>query len=467
LATLDLPRRYRRVVQLELNEISRDLVLRMVSRGLLPTFRRLFQEWTFIETVSEDRYDLLEPWIQWTSAHTGEPFSGHRIFRLSDADSLAVPQIWEVLSQHGMESAVIGSLNAVRGEATGGIFFPDPWSKNGITYPRHLQGLWDLISRKVLGHATSAISLTQSLRGLGEMLRLRLPAQVYQHIASQIVRQLRDPKSRWRLASAFDQFLTALFLRTLQETRFGFYTLFLNSVAHYQHHYWRNHERQRFRPDIQCPDCHTEDDPVGYGYQQFDRMLGKILERAQDEETLIIIASGLSQIPFTEREAEGGMNYYRLKDHAAFVQRVGLSDLQVFPLMSRDWQVRANTTVALERALTVLRGLQVSGEPLFRIQPGLEGHVFIETAITRSLPDEAVVTGADVPPFRFAELFARIAVKSGHHHDRGSVWVSVPKTRSALPPRMPVWGLFDLTLHGLLGRSSTRLSLEQPYGIRA
>jgi hypothetical protein len=461
-------RRYRRVVQLELNEISRDLIGRLVTKGRLPNFRRLLQSWTFIETESEKQYNLLEPWIQWTSAHTGQPYSGHGIFRLSDSDSLAVPQIWEVLSERHIESAVIGSLNAVRGGTTGGMFFPDPWAKDAQTYPAELQRLWNLVSRRVQGHATDSAPVRQSVDGLLDFLRLRLPFSVYCHIAGQVLSQSVDQMNRWRLASAFDHFLAAFFLRRLRETQFGFYTLFLNSVAHYQHHYWRNHEPEKFNPKVKSPDCHVDQDPVAHGYEQFDRILGKVLEQVQDEDTLVIIASGLSQVPFTEKEHEGGMNYYRLKRHAAFVDRLGIRGVQVFPLMSRDWQLRCNTPKDCERAVRALDDLRVDGEKLFRLESTRESHIFIETAVTRALPPTASITGADGAPIPFHGAFACIAIKSGHHHDRGSVWLSIPNEQWTAPRRMPVWDLFHIGVRALLGSESVSAALiDRQDSVRA
>ena len=106
--------RYKRVVQLELNEISSEVIDALIEKGRLPTFARLKRDYTFLKTTSENEYKLLEPWIQWVTAHTGRTFDEHRIFHLSDVHTLEHPQIWEALSRANVESAVIGSMNVVR-----------------------------------------------------------------------------------------------------------------------------------------------------------------------------------------------------------------------------------------------------------------------------------------------------------------------------------------------------------------
>ena len=42
-----------------------------------------------------------------------------------------------------------------KGAAKDGIFFPDPWAKDGKTNPVDLQPLWNLVASKVQTHATS------------------------------------------------------------------------------------------------------------------------------------------------------------------------------------------------------------------------------------------------------------------------------------------------------------------------
>ncbi|MGZ3476438.1 MAG: hypothetical protein ACXWUG_21330, partial [Polyangiales bacterium] len=142
-------------MQLELNEISRPILDRLAAEGAIPGFSALDRDCAALETTSEQRYEELEPWIQWTTAHTGKTFAEHRVFRLGDARHAGHPQTWELLSAHGIESAVLGSMNAHRGTARGGMFFPDPWAKENDTHPEGLRALWTLISRQVQGHAVA------------------------------------------------------------------------------------------------------------------------------------------------------------------------------------------------------------------------------------------------------------------------------------------------------------------------
>ena len=449
---IQLKRKYKRVVQLELNELSRPIIDALVSRNKLPHFARINQEWGFYETTSENTYEKWEPWIQWVTAHTGKPLSEHNVFRLSDGHTLRHKQTFEVLSERGIESGIVGSMNTVRGTCEGGFFLPDPWTKKGETYPSTVQPLWNLLSRFVQKRTDSLPSMRELAASMQACLRLRLSPKLYLRIVAELLRQKTNPLTRWRLPSIFDLFLTEIFKRLVTSTNFGFYTLFLNSVAHYQHHYWRNFDKTGFDPTIRYDDCRELDDPVSYGYQLYDRILGEILNLADQPDTLIIIASGLSQVPFRERDAEGGMNYYRLRNHQQFVQSVGLSDLKVYSLMSRDWEIGSEEPARLEHAKKVLSGLKVANEPLFNVKQGLSNLLFVETAVTRRVAaTECILDGDGESIGAFDNAFKNIAVKSGHHTGIGCLWISekTPFEPTDSPSPVPLTFLHDLTLQAL------------------
>lgn len=446
--TIPLSKKYRRVVQLQLNEVSRPIVDALVREGATPAFAALDRDWARMQTTSERKYEELEPWIQWTTVATGKTFAEHGVFRLGDARERGHDQTWEVLSDHGIESGVLGSMNAHRGRTRGGLFFPDPWSKQNDAHPDDLRALWSLVSRQVQGHAVAKPSPADLARGAAACLRLRVSPTLQAQIAAQIVRSRVDPESSWRMAGLFDRFLFEIFEHVVRTTRFGFYTLFLNAVAHYQHHYWRQFDRSGFDPAVTCPDCHPGDDPVRYGYAIYDRILGQVRRLTEDGETLVIVLSGLSQAPFRKKESEGGMNYWRLRDHHGFAASIGLG-AEVYPMMSRDWQVRFPSDAAMARGRARLEGLQVDGEPLFQIDNNRPQTLFLETNVTRAVPARSRIVDAQGRDHgAFHDRFVRIAVKSGHHVGTGVLWVSDPAAASR-GASVPLGSVHGLTLDAL------------------
>jgi hypothetical protein len=445
LKNFSFQKKFRRVIQFELNEISKTAIDHLLNQGKLPNFSRINHDWFYANTTSEQQYQHLEPWIQWISAHTGKSFAEHKIFHLSDATQLTYPQIWEALSDHGVESCIVGSMNAVRGNAKGGFFFPDPWSKNGITYPQKIQPLWDLISSKVQSHATAEIDIIDLLKGLQICLDFKLPFALYQKIAKQFISQKINPLNKWKLAGLFDLLLSKIFNHLLKSSNYGYYTLFLNAVAHYQHHYWRNFQKNLFNADIVSPDCKPHHDPLAYGYELYDEIIHAAVKLAEDPHTLVIIASGLSQQPFTAKENEGGMNYYRLYQHQQFIEKLGITHCRALPLMSRDWQIEANDQSILNNAKIILSNLTVNNEPIFKIEQNTPHSLFIETAITCGVANDAIILkqpGQSIGLFN--QHFHRTAVKSGHHIGTGSLWLSQKPIGFAA--EMPLTDLYPLTL---------------------
>ena len=449
---MKLSKTYKNVVQIELNEISESIITQLISKGKLPNFAKLNEEWTYLQTTSEVVYENIEPWIQWVTAHTGKTFDEHKIFRLSDVHDLEHKQIWETLSERNIESGIIGSMNATRRETEGGIFFPDPWAKNNAAYPDNLKPLWALISSRVQGHATGSVPIKDALKGLQSCLKYKLPLSLYTKLATQMIGQKLNPKTKWKLAAYFDLMLAEIFDTIYKGTDFGFYTLFLNAVAHYQHHYWRNFDRSSFDPSITYPDIEAEHDPISFGYEMYDKIVGKVLNLS-DKTTLVIIASGLSQIPYTEKEEQGGMNYYRLNSHQEFAEKIGLNkeEFTIYPLMSRDWQIKYSTEESRKKAIKILNGLKVNSKKLFNIKENTEGYIFVETEYTKGCDKGVnILNQVDEPIVDFNNVFTNIAIKSGHHSGIGNLWISDKEIKKQYEDKkIPLTDLYSIPLNVL------------------
>jgi len=451
---LKVSKKYKRIIQLELNEISYPIIEGLIEKNRLPNFKILNDSWQFLKTDSEEDYEKIEPWIQWVTAHTGKTYSEHGIFNLGDVHKLKHKQIWERLSEKGIESGIIGSMNAAKNTAKGGMFFPDPWAIHAEAYPDKLKPLWQLISSRVQSHATSKLGIPDLLKGVRSCLQFNIPLSTYFSIANQILQQKMEPKVKWKLAIVFDLFQAELFKNVLRKTDYGYYTLFLNAIAHYQHHYWRNYSREGFNPEIKYDDIRPEDDPISYGYEAYDKILGEIIKIVKgDPDTLIIVVSGLSQIPYTDKEEQGGMNYYRLKNHQAFAEKIGVGvshGYEVFPLMSRDWQIKYASEEQKIKALKVLKGLKMKGERLFNIREDVADYIFIETAYTKGAEasDPIELDGSSIS--LFLDAFTNIAIKSGHHTGVGNLWLSddamINYSRSA---HVGLKDLYDFTFDAL------------------
>ena len=118
-----------KLILLELNEINFDYVKSYVDNGVdLPGFDWLMSQ-DYRETRAEKRYELLEPWIQWPSVHTGLTFEEHKIFRLGDITKSDSKQIFEIVEEMGFRVGAISPMNAANRLKFPTYFIPDPWTK--------------------------------------------------------------------------------------------------------------------------------------------------------------------------------------------------------------------------------------------------------------------------------------------------------------------------------------------------
>ena len=59
------------MILLALNELNLDYVKGYIAEGKLPNFNKLLLQGV-VNTTSESKYELLEPWIQWATVQTGK-----------------------------------------------------------------------------------------------------------------------------------------------------------------------------------------------------------------------------------------------------------------------------------------------------------------------------------------------------------------------------------------------------------
>lgn len=437
-----MEKKFKKIIQVELNEVSLDLIKSGCETGRLLNFKEVLSNWQFTCTSSENKHENIEPWIQWVSAHTGKTFEEHQIFRLSDVHKLTYPQIWEALSALGIESAIVGCMNALRGTSKGGVFFPDPWAVNGKTYPDRIQPLWNFISGKVQSHAVQQNSFSDLIKGLRSSFSMGVPLELYLRIGLQFIQNKLNPLKKWKMAALFDEFVFSIFEKIIKKSNYGFNAIFLNAMAHYQHHYWRNYDPRTFSNMVKSPDCEISDNPILYGLDAYDKIIGKVL-KFQTDDTLIMIMTGLSQIPYTAREQNGGMHYFRLKNHVSFAETVGLTGSEILPLMSRDWQLRSSNEETLKKAEYILNSISVKGAKLFSLNRNSANSIFIETSITdgNMLDNDIELAGKKIGKFK--DFFSSIAVKSGYHSGVGYLWTSHKIVSS---DTIPITKVYDIAL---------------------
>ena len=121
-----------KTILLGLNELNFDYIKFYINQGLLPILKKYLNT-TTIETVSENEYKLLEPWVQWVTIHSGKSYQEHNIFRLGDiVNNPELSQIFEELEAEGLSVGAVSPFNAENRLNNPSFFVPDPWTKTNL-----------------------------------------------------------------------------------------------------------------------------------------------------------------------------------------------------------------------------------------------------------------------------------------------------------------------------------------------
>lgn len=397
------------VLLLELNEINFDHVRAYVARGELPVLGRLIGAHGVAETTSETRYEELEPWIQWVTAHTGLSLAEHGVFRLGDIVKHDIPQIWEHLEGQGLKVGAVSPMNAKNRCAAPAFFLPDPWTPTKVTGSRMMKKLSGAVSQAVNDNAKARLAPSSAAWLLAGTLRYARPAN-YSRYAGLAASALR--RRPWAKALILDQLLADIFVREVGKTRPDFASLFLNAGAHIQHHYMFN--SPACGSDRRNPTWYiaAHEDPVLEVYALYDRIVGQV-ERAFPDARLML-ATGLHQDPHHEVTF-----YWRLRDHAAFLRGIGVPFASVEPRMSRDFVVACEDSEEARQAARRLDAVRaMDGTPLFAVD-NRGRDLFVMLTWPHDIAADFEYRVDNEVRTRLRDDVVFVAIKNGEHNGTG------------------------------------------------
>jgi len=393
---------------LELNEVNFENVAFYSRLGFLPTLGELIEQNGWATTTSEERYEEIEPWIQWVTAHTGLSLAEHGVFRLGDIVDHDIPQIWERLEELGLSVGAISPMNAKHRLRNPAFFIPDPWTSTKLTASPVLCRLHAAISRAVNDNAQARVSIATLWNLLQGMLVYARTSNLawYARLAAT---GLRFP---WRRAILLDLLLSDVFIKETTRAQPHFVSLFLNAAAHIQHHYMCSAAcypgAQRNPEWYVPPGC----DPLKEVYIAYDRILRAVREAFPTAR--VMIATGLHQEPH-----ERVTFYWRLRRHADFLKRIRVPFVRVEPRMSRDFLVVCSTEAEAKEAERRLSAAVASdGIPLFEVD-NRGASLFVMLTYPREIARGFAFTIGSESYADFDKEVVFVAIKNGQHNGVG------------------------------------------------
>jgi hypothetical protein len=418
----------RKVLLIELNEITWDLIDPLIEQGKLPTFARLKREGTWASPMSTDVPPLMDPWITWTTVYTGRPQSDHGVFFLQQPpETIGAPRIWEILSEHGLRVGVYGSLCSWPPQPVRGFYVPDTFAPDPATYPERLRPIQELNLTY-----TRSIRLPVDHDGLffktrlaAKLFGLGLSASTAGAIIKQIIGERFDPKSRWRRVALQARVNFDFFERLYRRYRPHFATYHTNHVAHYMHTYWKAMQPELFPQETSADEVRAFSGAIEHGYRTADQLLRRMLELV-DDETVFVVASSMGQKPFVS-ERKQGKPIAQMRSLDRLLDTIGVKGrARALSTMSDQFNIYADSPATKEEAAKALAAAYIDrpGQPLF--------HLFVvDNTITvnlrvhelESISDDSRCffphAGNDVS-FRYDDLVYNTGmVKSGCHDVKG------------------------------------------------
>jgi hypothetical protein len=390
-----------------LNEITFEIVKQDCAQGHLPNFRK-FTDRGWPETISEKEYKLFEPWIQWVTVYTGKTYAEHQVFRLGDiVERKDLQQIFEVLESENLKVAAVSPFNADNRLQHSPFFIPDPWTKTPAAGSKLLKELSAAVQQSVNDNAQSKITGSSIFTILKGILSYVSPSRYGSYLS--IFPKITKPGVR---AMVLDNLLADVFVSNWKKHKPDFANLFLNAGAHIQHHYLFN--SRAYKGSFKNPAwyCPPGFDPLLMVLQQYDQVLGKLLETGAE----IYIATGLHQRPH-----EHLTYYWRLKDHAAFMQSVGITDYtELLPRMSRDFLVKFSSETAAEKATHLLESfvMDKDGEKIFEVDNRGKS-LFVELIYPNDMDDSMGIGNGTIAASNFKKYLAFVSIKNGEHDGTG------------------------------------------------
>jgi hypothetical protein len=427
-----------RLLLIELNEFSVDLFKRGLTELQLPSIQRLMALKSS-ETVTEDSVEHrgLDPWVQWVSIHTGVPSSQHGIVHLGDASTdLNLRQLWETLSLNGVSSGVWGAMNATRGTAKLCHFFlPDPWTFKEDAFPAQLKDLLALPRYYAKNYLD--VSKTEFLAGVLRLIRYVSCSGAFIECIKMIPLILkgliRNGINNAMLFSLFDLFSTALFLEQRKRSNTQLSIIFLNSIAHLQHHRWEAGDKLS--------------DDLKFGLQAIDHALGLLFASRTEGEALVVM-NALTQRNIVHEKPR---ICYRQVNPARFLNAVGFKFLSVEQLMTNDAHVFFVSTADRGVASIVLSQTTVEGQALFDVKPSLQDpcKLFYQVDFWDELDvnTTVLVNGINI---RFFDHFEAIVARTGAHIPEGNAFFD----GIALPPKFHNHEVTSFLIRHLLSTKS-------------
>lgn len=366
----------------------------------------------------EHEHHGLDPWVQWVSVHTETPSQEHEVIRLGDVTKLKHTQIWERIGREGWTTGVWGVMNASRSNAKNNLFFvADPWTFSERPFPENVSGFLQLpgyFAKNYLAPSKSRL-LGSALKTSAYLLR-NIPLSKLISDGWYLARNvLRTGVNTAVLFGAYELMSARVFAKFRKAHNPDANIIFLNSIAHFQHHDWESGGHL---------------DATGeFVFKTIDRVLSFVLPK-EGADVKILVLNGLSQRNVSDED----FYIYRQIDPLRFLERLNLKPVSVEQCMTNDAHVFFATKEERDNAARILSTGHIEGQNAFYVEVDQfdDTKLFYQLAFWDEVDMKAPLTVGN-HLMRFDEEFAVHAKRTGEHVPEGTYFAAGVE----MPARVP------------------------------
>lgn len=352
----------KKVILVEMNEITWRLVDPLLAEGELPNFARLVARGMRAAPIAEEEGADLDPWVSWTTVYTGRPVAEHGVkFLEQPPETVQGPRIWDLVADAGKPVGIFGSIMSwpPRRDVQG-FWVPGTFSPGYDTFPASLEPIQELNLSYTREHMPVGGDVRRRMGKAELLLKLRglgLRVSTLARIAAFFARRATGSAQAWEKVSMQPLINFDFFERLWRRHQPAFATFHTNHVAHYQHRYWRATDPAPFLEKPDAEEIRRYGGAIRFGYRVADELLGRVMAMA-DADTTIVVASGLAQQPYVSEEFRGGRSVVRMRDVHQVLERLGVAGrCRAYSVMAPQWnlefddpQAQAFAQEGLERA---------------------------------------------------------------------------------------------------------------------
>ena len=432
----------------EVNEINFEFVQHYINQGKLPNWKSFIDNHGLYTTLSEKKYEQLEPWIQWPTVRTGLDFSEHKVFRLGDIKNAALKQHWEILESEGFSVAALSPINAANNTEKSKFWIPDPWVDTNISGKGFIPRLAKAFKQAVNDNAKAKLE-ARTVIAIIETLLTKTQLTSWPKYISVIFGVLK--KQHWSKAIFLDRLLADVFIHLWNQHQPDFSTLFLNSGAHIQHHYMCS--SSAYKGEAKNPEWYikSDQDPLLEILVVYDKVLAELNSLPN---VRLMISIGLQQVPY-----EQPTFYWRIKEHSNFLSKLGIKHKSVHPKMSRDFLIDFNSNEELKIAQKKLLSItSTDGKKIFSDIDNKGDSLFVTLTYPYDIGGDTSIFLDQTEYTNFKDDVVFVAIKNGHHDTLGYYLDSYRKP-GELAKDLPLKNLFSYTLQHF-GLDLTKLELS-------